>query len=582
MRPESGPHRLHHMGNLAKRLLTALAGAFALAACSATGSDTAGVPAVSGPAELARPNILLIVVDDMGFSDLGSFGGEIATPNLDELAYNGIRFTNFHASMMCSPSRAMLLTGVDSHLTGLGNMLEELSPNQKGQPGYEGHLNERVVTMATLLRDAGYGTYVTGKWHLGSGEGQGPSYRGFDRSFVLESGGASHFADMRPAYAPSPEIKASYSSDGRRLSELPSEFRYSTQYYADQMIDYLRQHDRDEPFFAYLAYTAPHWPLQAPDEAIERQVGRYDEGYDVLAEQRLSRLKDMGLVPADATRGRRSPKERPWDALSDGERATELRAMEVYAAMIDEIDRHTGRLIAYLGEDGFLENTLIVFLSDNGPEGHDLDETWPRDMFPDIRNTIDESHDFSYASMGRPGSYTLYGPNWANAGSPAFSLHKAFPYEGGTRVTAFVHHPGLIESPRVSDDFVYVTDVMPTLLELAGVEHPGSVYANRPVEAMSGRSFVNLLNGESSEDGTRVTALELIGKRAVRRGNWKLVHVPEPWGVGDWQLFDIESDLAELNDVSADHPEIVAELVAAWGQYAEENGVILPDWVSGY
>ena len=568
------------MRNTTKRLLTVLAGALALAACDSRAPDNAE-PAESVSAVPARPNILLIVVDDMGFSDIGSFGGEIATPNLDSLAYNGIRFTNFHASMMCSPSRAMLLTGVDSHRTGLGNMLEELSPNQKGQPGYEGHLNDRVVTIASLLRDAGYGTYMAGKWHLGSGAGLGPSDRGFDRSFVLQSGGASHFADMRPAYAPSPDIKASYSEDGENLSALPSSFKYSTQFYADKSIDYLRDHDGSEPFFLYLAYTAPHWPLQAPDDAIARHRGQYDAGYDEIARERLERLKEMELIPADAVRGRRSPKEKPWDTLSDSEKATEVRAMEVYAAMIDEVDRHTGRVLDVLEETGALENTVVIFLSDNGPEGHDLDETWPREAFPDIRNTIDESHDFSYESMGRPGSYTLYGPNWANAGSPAFSLHKAFPYEGGTRVTAFVHYPRLIDSPRVSDDFVFVSDVMPTLLELAGVEHPGSVYAGRAVEPMSGESFVELLNGGRASDA-RVTSLELIGKRAVRRGNWKLVHVPEPWGAGDWQLFDIQADLAELNDVSGDHPQVVADLIAVWEQYAQENGVILPDWVSGY
>ncbi len=528
------------------------------------------------------PNVLLIVVDDMGFSDLGSFGGEIETPNLDQLALGGIRFTNFHASTMCSPSRAMLLTGVDSHLTGLGNMAEELAPNQKGKPGYEGYLNDRVVTLATRLNDAGYSTYLSGKWHLGGGTGKGPSYRGFDRSFALVSGGASHFGDMRPAYAPTPEIKANYSEDGRKLTELPPDFEYSTQYYADRMIDYLRDHDRSQPYFAYLAFTAPHWPLQAPEEAIDRHRGRYDEGYDVLAEQRLARSRDLGVVPQDARRGRRSPKERPWNELSDSERAIEVRAMEIYAAMIDEVDRHTGRLLDALDADGMLENTVIVFLSDNGPEGHDLDETWPAEAFPDIRRTIDETHDFSYERMGHPGSYTLYGPNWANAGSPAFSLHKAFPYEGGSRVAAFVRYPELIESPGINNEFVSILDVTPTLLELAGVADPGGEYAGRVVEPMSGRSFVDILKGESRASAMRVAAIELLGKRAVRRGNWKLVHVPEPWGAGRWQLFDLNVDLAELNDLAEEYPQIVAELTAVWDEYAEANGVILPDWVSGY
>ena len=553
-------------------LAVALAG---LSACQPPAESEAPIPS-------QRPNVLMIVVDDMGYSDLGSFGGEIATPNLDELALDGIRFSNFHMSTMCSPSRAMLLTGVTSHRTGLGNMLEELAPNQKGQPGYEGHLNDRVVTVATLFRDAGYGTFLTGKWHLGSGEGRDPRARGFERSFALASGGASHFADMRPAYAPSPEIKAHYTEDGERLSALPDDFEYSSQYYVDRMIDYLAEHDRDKPFFAYLSFTAPHWPLQAPDEAIARHKGRYDAGYDQLTADRLANLKRLGLVPADTERGQRSPKEKPWVELSDDEKAIEIRAMEVYAAMIDEVDRHTGRLLDHLEQSGQLDNTLILFLSDNGPEGHDLDETWPADAFPDIRKTIDETHDFSYENMGRPGSYTLYGPNWANAGSPAFSLHKAFPNEGGTRVAAFVHYPPLIESSAIVDDFVFVTDVTPTLLEIAGIDLPDGEYSGRPVERVSGTSFAAVLSGSSRDDAERVTAIELLGKRAVRRGDWKLVHNPEPWGSGDWQLFNVGTDLAERYDLSAEHPELVAELKAAWERYAAENNVIIPDWVSGY
>ena len=290
----------------------------------------------------------------------------------------------------------------------------------------------------------------------------------------------------------------------------------------------------------------------------------------------------MQLVPEGAVRGRRSPKEKPWEALSAGERATEVRAMEIYAAMIGEVDRHTGRLLEALDEGGLLENTIIVFLSDNGPEGHDLDETWPMEAFPDIRKTIDATHDFSYESMGRPGSYTLYGPNWANAGSPAFSLHKAFPYEGGTRVAAFVHYPELIETPGINNEFMFIADVTPTLLELAGVEHPGDEYRDRAIEPMSGRSFVDVLKGEGRAADARVTAIELLGKRAVRRGNWKLVHVPEPWGSGGWQLFDVSTDVAERHDLAEERPQIVAELRAAWLEYAEANNVILPDWVSGY
>jgi arylsulfatase A-like enzyme len=554
---------------------------FVLAGCS---SDESYVEPRSDP-ESVRPNILLIVVDDMGFSDLGSFGGEIRTPNLDALAYAGIRFSNFHTANTCSPTRSMLFTGVDSHRAGLGNMLEELAPNQKGQPGYEGHLNDRVVTLPTLMRDGGYRTYMTGKWHLGSGVGKGPAYRGFERSFSLNSGGASHYADMRPSYAPSPDIKADYAEDGVKLKALPDDFEYSTQYYVDQMIEYLADHgDSEDPFFAFLSFTAPHWPLQAPDDAVARHKGRYDDGYDALAKARLQRSKELGLVQSNAQVSSRSPKERPWDELNELEQRSEIRAMEIYAAMIDEVDRHTGRLFNFLDSAGLSENTIVLFMSDNGAEGHDLDETWPMEAFPAIRKTIDDSFDFSYESMGRPGSYVLYGPNWANAASPAFRLHKAFPTEGGTRVAAFIYDPRVAEkTSTIVDNFVHVIDVTPTLLNYAGIDHPGETYRDRPIEPMTGQSFADKLNDEASvSELPRVVSAELFGKRAVRSGPWKLVHMPEPYGVNDWQLFNVETDLAEFSDLAVEYPEKVKELLAHWEKYADDNNVIIPDWVSGY
>ena len=547
-----------------------------VAGCADSGPDSSQEPD-------ERPNFLIILVDDMGYTDLGSFGGEIETPNLDRLAHDGLRFSNFYAAPMCSPSRAMLLTGVDAHPAGLGNMREELSPNQKDQPGYEGYLSDRVVTVSELLDDAGYRNYVTGKWHLGTEESAAPWMRGFDRSFVLDSGGASHYPDMRPAYAPSPDIKANYYEGDQKLAALPDEYEYSSQYIVDRMIDYFEDDaDSNEPFFAYLAFTAPHWPIQAPDEAIARQAGRYDAGYDVLAEQRLERQIALGLIPETARRSARSPKEMPWEELDADQKKVEIRAMEIYAAMVDEMDRHTGRLLDYLETEGELDNTFILFMSDNGAEGHDLDETWPADAFPAIRKTIDESFDFSYEQMGKMGSYTFQGPNWANASSPAYFLHKGFPTAGGIRVPAFVNYSGEIAIPGVSNHLVSITDVMPTILELAGVEHPGTAYSGREVVAPAGVSFLPVLDGGVAGDLDRVLALELMGKRMVQKGDWKIVHMPSPWGLDKWQLFNIVDDIAEANDRSAEHPEIVEELLTEWASYAEENGVIIPDWVSGY
>ncbi|MCC7461170.1 MAG: arylsulfatase [Gammaproteobacteria bacterium] len=554
-------------------------------ACAAARPPTrAAASATPQAAVHARhPNILLIVADDLGQADLGSFGGEIATPHLDRLAYAGVRFTALHAAPACSPSRAMLLTGVDAHRAGLGNLAEELAPNQKGRPGYEGELNDRVVTLATRLKSAGYRTYMTGKWHLGATPASVPAARGFDRSFLLASGGASHFADMRPAYAPTPQSKANYWEDGRRLGALPAGFHYSSQFYVDRLIEYLdADRDTPDPFFAYLAFTAPHWPLQAPDAAIARQAGRYDGGYDELARRRLERQKQLGIVPAEAQLAERAPRGRPWTSLDTDERRVAARAMEIYAAMVEELDHHTGRLLDYLERRGLLNDTIVVFISDNGAEGHDLDETWPAAMFPDIRRTIESTHDFSFERMGRPGSYTLYGPDWARAGAPAMRLYKGFPTEGGIRVAAFMHYPRALPQARLVGWDASLRDIAPTLLDFAGVPWQGAGYSDARIEPITGRSLLPLLRGQDRAPPQRVSGVELMGKYAIRVGSWKLLHMPGPYGNDTWQLYDLATDLAESRDLAAEHPDKVAELRRHWESYVRENQVILPDWVSGY
>ena len=533
-----------------------------------------------------KPNILFIVVDDMGMADIGSFGSEIETPNLDKLAFAGTRLTNFSVASTCSPTRAMLLTGVDSHLAGLGNMLEETSPNQKGQPGYEGVLNERVVTISELLRDSGYRTYLSGKWHLGGGENSKPSARGFQKSFSLISGGASHFPDMRPAYAPSPDIKANYFKDGKKLETLPNNFKYSSQFYVDQLIDYIEEDKASEkPFFGVLAFTAPHWPLQAPDSAIAKYKGRYDRGYQALLEQRFARQKQLGVIPANAQPNTsvRSDTEdgKAWSELTKLEQRESARAMEVYAAMIDQVDVHVGRLVDYLEKNNKLENTMIVFLSDNGAEAHDLDETWPKELFPKIRATIDETHDFSFENMGKPNSYVLYGRGWGRASTPAYRLHKAFPTEGGMRVAAFVHFPGKVAGGHIDNRQYLVTDLAPTVLQLAGVDAPQS-YAGKPLKPMSGVSLLNYWQDPGLDFQDRIQVFELFGKRMVKDYPWKIVHMPLPYGSNEWQLFNIQEDVSESIDLAREHPAVVDRLEQHWQKYVTDNGVILPDWVSGY
>lgn len=539
----------------------------------------------------AQPNILLIVADDMGFADLGSFGGEIDTPNLDQLAHSGTRFSQFQTAPTCSVTRAMMLTGVDSHRAGLGNMIEELSPNQRGRPGYEGYLNNRVVSVATLLADHGYHTYMTGKWHLGLEEDNSPAARGFDQSFVLLKGGASHFNDMKPAYAPSPDIKAAYRDNGKLLSALPSTFNYSSQFYVDQMIGYInRQRNIDseqdaqnrQPFFAYLAFTAPHWPLQAPAKAIKKYSGRYQAGYDQLAKQRLIKQKTLGLLPASATLADLAPGVKTWQELSPQQQHEHSRAMEIYAAMVDQMDYHTGRLIDYLKDTDQYNNTVIIFLSDNGAEGHNLDQTWPADLYPDIRSTIDQTHDFSFANMGHKNSYTLYGAGWARAGAPGFRLYKGFPTEGGTHVPAFMLTPNQ-QGGDINKALLSVKDIAPTLLGLAHIKHPGTQYKGKPIEPMTGHSILPRLAGASGKQkDDRLIFGELMGKRSLRSGSWKLVHIAKPHGNDQWQLYNLDSDPGERHDLSSQQADKKEMLLRLWSGYERDNNIIYPDWVSGY
>lgn len=533
-----------------------------------------------------RPNILLIIADDVGMAELGAFGGEIPTPHLDALAYGGIRLSAFHMASACSPTRAMLFSGVDSHLAGLGNMAEEMAPNQKGQPGYEGHMNLRVAALPALLRDAGYRTYFSGKWHLGDTPQTVPSARGFDRAFSLLSGGAHHYADMKPAYAPTPDAKAPFMEDGVWLTALPENYLYSSQFLVDKLIEYLDDGEetrRDAPFFAVLSFMAPHWPLQAPDGAVRRHRGKYGQGYEVVARERHARQMQLGIIPPGTPMTQMPPKGRPWRQLTPKQRRFEIRAMEIYAAMIAEMDHHTGRLLAHLRGIGKFDDTVVIFISDNGAEGHDLEETWPADLFPEIRAVIDASHDFSYENMGKPNSYTFYGPNWAWAGAPALRGHKGFFNEGGMRSPAFVYQQGRFAQGRVHPGQFHITDLAPTILEIAGIAHPGTSYRGRKVFPLRGRSMLPYLEAqEPTLPGVRLEIGELMGKRYVMRYPWKILHQPPPHGTGDWQLFHLQRDLAESTDLAAEHPELVRELVDEWDTYVADKGVILPDWVSGY
>ena len=559
---------------IAKRLLPALLGGVSLLSLSpaALQAQTPAAPApltVPTPLPDARPNIVLIVADDMGFSDLSAFGSEIATPNLDALVASGVQLTNFHASPACSPTRAMLMSGVDNHIAGLGTMAEVIAPEQVGVPGYEGVLNDRVVPFPRLLQDAGYHTFMVGKWHLGREESQSPQARGFDHSFVLLNGGADHFTQGGTIFA---APKASYRDDGA-LVDLPDNF-FSTDYYTDRILQNIDSVKDGKPFFAYIAYTAPHWPLQAPDAYLDRYRGVYDVGYDAILDQRIERMKAKGIIAQDVTPAPAPGVWPEWNALSAEDKAKEARRMEIYAAMIANMDDNVGRLVAELKRTGEYDNTVFVFFSDNGAEGSDAE-----DISDKNREWIQATFDNSLDNMGRRGSFIGYGPNWARVSSAPFRMFKAFSYEGGTRTPAFVAGPGVRHS--LSDAYVGVKDWAPTFLQLAQARHPAEDGADVP--ALQGRSAIPFLTGAADQvhaaDDTQ--CLELFGRVAVRLGDFKLTYSNAPWGSGDWELYNTRRDPTEATDLSQTEPQQLATMKAAWEGCRRDNNILWTPAISG-
>ena len=511
------------------------------------------------------PNIVLIVVDDMGYSDIGAFGGEVETPTIDALADSGVRFTNFYVGPTCSPTRSMLMSGNDNHVAGLGNMNEAMTPNQAGQPGYEGHLNNRVVSVASLLRQAGYHTYMAGKWHLGEKPEHDPSRRGFEKSFTLLEGGASHFDDEWMMYA---NYTPTYRENGVR-THVPRGF-YSTAFYTDKTIEYIDEQNDDAPFFAYLSYTAVHDPLHLPDEWLDRYAGKYSMGYNALRDQRLSRMKQLGIVPESTTPGPWLQMVPKWDHLSPDRQKIEARRMELYAAMVSNIDFHVGRLFDYLEKAGKLDDTLIIFFSDNGANGADMH------MYPETDEAwVERNSDNRFSNWGRRGSRIAQGAGWAQASSTPFRLFKAFIAEGGIRSPLIISGPPVTRKTETLDAVAHVMDIAPTLLDIAGATYPAPNEDGIPVP-QRGKSMVSLLTGKA--DAVRgaddYLAWEFFDWRAVRMGNWKATWIAEPFGAGDWQLFDLANDPGESLDLADQYPDVTQDLANKWDSYADEVGVV--------
>lgn len=551
-----------------------------LLACLTTAGLIASlwVPVASFSAEPPRrPNIVIILGDDLGFADLGAFGSEIKTPNIDTLARDGVRFTNFYTHATSSPTRATLLSGVDTHISGLGNMDEWTAPNQTNKPGYEGYLNNSVVTLPELLKKSGYHTYMVGKWHLGKAPDQIPAARGFERDFCMLDGAGSYW-DMTNFTGASP--KSVFTEDGKYLFQLPDDY-YATKTYTDKLIEFIDSNrDSGNPFFAYVAHQAPHDPYHLPKDWRLRYVGDYDVGWDAIRKSRLKSQIEMGITPAETVLS-----ERMWFlpdpiSLAPATRAILGKKMELYAGMVENLDHHVGRLIDHLKKIGEYENTVFIVFGDNGAEGADL--------FKMIAGSPG-SRDFLYAAIkwsqthpnawGDPESYVAYGPMWAQVSMTPFSQYKGWLAEGGIRNALIMSGPG-VKRPKgsINNGVMHVGDLMPTLLEIAGATYPTTLN-NQALPPLIGKSWTDVLANKTDSPRTArdYLAWELFGNRAVRQGDWKIRWQIKPMGSGEWELFDLSKDVAERHNLAKKDPVKFKAMIALWDDYARRNNVILPN-----
>ena len=525
--------------------------------CSAACASTQEAPA----SPTSAPNILLIIADDLGYADLGYMGSRIQTPNIDALANSGVVFSRFHASPMCAPTRAMLYSGNNNHIAGMGRQFPNEFMRSK-VPGFEEQLSDRVAPFPRLLQDAGYRTYIAGKWHLGNSVESSPVRAGFDRSFVLTNGAANHWDETGFS-----EAGSTYREDGEVVT-YPSG-RYSTTLYTEKLLEYIESGRQEAaPFLAVAAYTSPHWPLQLPDGEADLYAGQFDAGYDRLREDNIETLKALGYIPETAAAPER-PDEYPlWIDLSAEQRRKESRKMELYAAMVDNLDRHVGKLLDYLQSEGLRENTLVIFMSDNGAASADFYNRGPYVTF------VREHYDNSLANMGRPTSFVSYGQPWAEASSAPFRRHKWYTTQGGM-VSPMLMHGAMLKRRGVSADYVTVMDIAPTLLEFAGASYPEA----KGLRPMLGASMVDFLhNKEDTVHGPdHETVLFHRGYGMARKGRWKIVSQVKPFDESVLELYDVVDDPGETRNLRDSEPEMFEELLQLWRSKRLEYGVILPE-----
>jgi arylsulfatase A-like enzyme len=504
--------------------------------------------ATTGIRAQQKPNMIVILADDMGFSDLGSFGSEIHTPNLDRLAGEGLKITQFYNSGRCCPSRAALLTGLYPHQAGVGDMVQD-----KGSPAYQGYLSEHCVTIAQLLKTVGYHTIVSGKWHVGLVSSALAHNRGFDKSFTMQNNGSSYF-NSDPIY--NDGRKVTFLLNGKEIQRQDTS-KYLTQAITDFALKSLDEVKSDpNPFFLYLTYNAPHWPIQALPEDIAKYKGKYLKGWDKLRAERFRKQQELGIIKQEWPLSEKYDQVPDWDELKDSEKDFWDMRMAIYAAMIDRMDHEIGRVLAKLKELKKDKNTVILFVSDNGGSG-------------------DTVKDWAYVSQknGAPGSVgniDSYYPPWGNVSNTPFKLFKKNTHEGGIATPFIAWYPGVVKPGTVSDHIGHVIDIMPTCLDLAKVNYPKE-FNSKTLTPLEGKSLVHVFRNQSAPEH-KALFWEHEGSRAIRKGDWKLVaEINQPW-----ELYNLKSDRSETKNLAGQYPQKVKEMEEEYMEWAKKVGVV--DW----
>ena len=537
-----------------------------------------------------RPNIILIMADDVGYSDIGCYGSEIQTPNLNRLANNGLQYTQFYNTARCCPTRASLMTGLHPHQTGVGHMM-----NDRGNEHYQGDLNEHCLTIAQVLGSAGYKAYMCGKWHVtpllpdreNPGRYNWPIQRGFDRFFGTIHGAGSFY---------DPNTLTSGNS-----FIIPPDGFYYTDAISDTAVKFISENSGDEPFFMYVAYTAAHWPMHALPEDIAKYKGKYDEGWEVIRARRYERMLGMGLIKPEWKLSDPAPGAVKWDEQSEADKKWHAQCMEVYAAMLDNMDQGIGRILTELERKNELDNTIIVYLQDNGAcaETYGFGKTYTPPMGevelqPLGKDEFQVDMEPKYTRDGRPvrvgwgvvpgpaDTYVGYARDWANVGNTPFRMFKHWVHEGGISSPLIVHWPaGIATHGEYREQPAQLVDIMATFVDLSGASYPETI-DGREIIPLEGASLAPSFTNQSLDKEALYWEHE--GNRAIRRGKWKLVSKASNWHsehdqdeilpMDQWELYDLEKDRTETNNLAGEHPEMVAEMAGMWQEWAVRCGVV--------